>query len=129
MSVYDNPMIFNLYSGAVKVFSAPFGIIPIEERQQIARYNSTLSFYIFNEENGQHHREHFHACLNGEKVASIYLDNFEVDYLNSKVKSSDKKKIEEWVRNHIDDLQKIKLDEQGKYDIPFIGIKESDLHG
>ena len=86
MSVYDNPMIFNLYSGAAKVFSAPFGIIPIEERQRIARYNSTLSFYIFNEENGRHHREHFHAFLNGEKVASIYLDNFEVDYLNSKAK-------------------------------------------
>lgn len=49
MSVYDNPMIFNLYSGAAKVFSAPFGIIPIEERQRVARYNSTLSFYIFNE--------------------------------------------------------------------------------
>lgn len=71
MSVYDNPMIFNLYSGAAKVFSAPFGIIPIEERQRIARYNSTLIFYIFNEGKGQHHREHFHAFLNGEKVASI----------------------------------------------------------
>lgn len=47
MSVYDNPMIFNLYSGAAKVFSAPFGIIPIEERQRIARYNSILRFYIF----------------------------------------------------------------------------------
>ena len=47
MSVYDNPMIFNLYSRAAKVFSAPFGIISIEERQRIARYNSTLSFYIF----------------------------------------------------------------------------------
>lgn len=126
MSVYDNPMIFNLYSGAAKVFSAPFGIIPIEERQRIARYNSTLSFYIFNEENGRHHRELFHAFLNGENVASIYLDDFEVDYLNSKVKSSDKRKIEEWVRSHIDDLRKIKLDEQGKYDIPFIGIKEGD---
>lgn len=99
MSVYDNPMIFNLYFGAAKVFSVPFGIIPIEERQRIARYNSTLSFYIFSEGSGQHHREHFHAFLNGEKVASIYLDNFEVDYLNSKVKSSDKKKMEEWVRN------------------------------
>lgn len=46
MSVYDNPKIFNLYSGVAKVFSAPFGIIPIEERQRVARYNSTLSFYI-----------------------------------------------------------------------------------
>lgn len=128
MSVYDNH-IFYLYCSAAKVFSAPFGIIPIEERQRIARYNSILSFYIFSEGSGQRHREHFHAFLNGEKVASIYLDNFEVDYLNSKVKSSDKKKIEEWVCNHIDDLRKIKLDEQGKYDIPFIGIKESDLHG
>ena len=48
MSVYENPMIFNLYSGAAKVFSTPFGIIPIKERQRIARYNSTRSFYIFN---------------------------------------------------------------------------------
>lgn len=129
MSVYDNSMLFNLYSSAAKIFSVPFGILPIEERQRIARYNSTLSFYIFNEEKGQHYREHFHAFLNGEKVASIYLDNFEVDYLNSKVKSRDKKKIEEWIRTHIDDLRKIKFDEQGKYNIPFIGIKESDLHG
>lgn len=48
MSAYDNAMIFNLYFGGAKVFSAPFGIISIEERQRIVRYNSTLSFYILN---------------------------------------------------------------------------------
>lgn len=47
MSVYDSLIIFKLNSSAEKVFFAPFGIIPIEERQRIARYNSTLSFYIF----------------------------------------------------------------------------------
>ena len=88
-----------------------------------------LSFYIFNEIQNKHHREHFHAFLNDEKVASIYLDNFEIDYLNSKVKSKDKKEIEFWVQKHIDDLQKIKFDENGKFEIPFLGMRESDLHG
>lgn len=37
MSAYDNAMIFNLYFGGAKVFSAPFGIISIEGRRRIAR--------------------------------------------------------------------------------------------
>ena len=57
MSVYDNPMIFNLYSRAAKVFSAPFGIISIEERQRIVRYYSTLSFYIFNKKSNSTNKE------------------------------------------------------------------------
>lgn len=129
MSVYDSPLIFNLYTGAAQVFCKPFGIIPVEERQRIARVNSKLSFYIFIEIQNKHHREHFHAFLNDEKVASIYLDNFEIDYLNRKVKSKDKKEIEFWVQKHIDDLQKIKFDENGKFEIPFLGMRESDLHG
>lgn len=129
MSVYDSPLIFNLYTGAAQMFCKPFGIIPVEKRQRIARVNSKLSFYIFNEIQNKHHREHFHAFLNDEKVASIYLDNFEIDYLNSKVKSKDKKEIEFWVQKHIDDLQKIKFDENGKFEIPFLGMRESDLHG
>lgn len=65
MSMYDNPMLFDLIFGATRIFSAPFGIAPLEQRQRIARFNSTLSFYIFNEESVQHHRQHFHAFLNG----------------------------------------------------------------
>lgn len=57
MSVYDNPMIFNLYSGAAKVFSAPFGIIPIEERQRVARYILHLVFISLMKNQTQRTRE------------------------------------------------------------------------
>lgn len=60
---------------AVKFWCSLVGIEPIEIRERIFRFNSTLSFYIYEEDNAQHNRLHFHAKINHEKVASIYLDN------------------------------------------------------
>ena len=55
MSVYDSPLIFNLYTGAAQVFCKPFGIIPVEKRQRIARVNSKLSFRKLQVQVGQLH--------------------------------------------------------------------------
>lgn len=96
-----------------------FGIQSVELRERIAKFNSTLSFAIFHEDNGKHKRPHFHALINNEKVASIYLDTFEIDYLNGKVKQSDKKDIEEWVKKNITVLKEICIGENGRFDIPF----------
>ena len=115
MEISDNYKIHN----PVNFWCQLVGIRPIELRERIVRYNSILSFYIFHEENGKHNRLHFHALINNEKVASIYLDNFEIDYLNGKVKQSDKKNIAEWVENNVDALKKIRERPDGKFDIPF----------
>ena len=119
MSVYDNPIIFDLVYKATNVFCASFGIVLVEQRQRIASYKSILKFYIFSEKT-QHNRLHFHAFINDEKVASIYLDNFEVDFFNSKVKKNDQKNILDWVKHNTEHLKKIKLNEDGSFEIPFI---------
>ena len=78
-------------------------------------------FCIFDERNGKHSRPHFHALLNGNKVASIYLDNLEIDFLSSRIKQSDKKHIIEWVETHEEALIEIWQKENGEFEIPFLG--------
>ena len=73
----------------VEFWCALLGIGPASEGQ-IGRYNQSLKFCIFDERNGKHNRSHIHALLNGNKVASIYLDNLEIDFLSSRIKQSDK---------------------------------------
>ena len=96
------------------------GISPASEAQ-IGRYNQSLKFCIFDERNGKHNRLHFHALLNGNKVASIYLDNLEIDFLSSRIKQSEKKQIIDWVKEHEDALIEIRQNENGEFTIPFIG--------
>lgn len=104
---------------AVKFWCSLVGIEPIEIRERIFRFNSTLSFYIYEEDNAQHNRLHFHAKINHEKVASIYLDNLEVDFMSSKIKASDKNTIVGWVERNRQVLQEICKKNCGGFDIPF----------
>lgn len=104
---------------AVKFWCSLVGIEPIEIRERIFRFNSTLSFYIYEEDNAQHNRLHFHAKINHEKVASIYLDNLEVDFMSSKIKASDKNTIVGWVERNRQVLQEICKKNSGGFDIPF----------
>lgn len=104
---------------AVKFWCSLVGIEPIEIRERIFRFNSTLSFYIYEEDNAQHNRMHFHAKINHEKVASIYLDNLEVDFMSSKIKASDKNTIVGWVERNSKALQEICKKNSGGFDIPF----------
>ena len=104
---------------AVKFWCSLVGIEPIEIRERIFRFNSTLSFYIYEEDNAQHNRLHFHAKINHEKVASIYLDNLEVDFMSSKTKASDKNTIVGWVERNSKALQEICKKNSGGFDIPF----------
>lgn len=104
---------------AVKFWCSLVGIGPIEIRERIFRFNSTLSFYIYEEDNAQHNRLHFHAKINHEKVASIYLDNLEVDFMSSKIKASDKNTIVGWVERNRQVLQEICKKNGGGFEIPF----------
>ena len=104
---------------AVKFWCSLVGIEPIEIRERIFRFNSTLSFYIYEEDNAQHNRLHFHAKINHEKVASIYLDNLEVDFMSSKIKASDKNTIVGWVERNRQVLQEICKKNGGGFEIPF----------
>ena len=113
------PQVFDRIHQATRFWSGIVGIIAIEKRELICRYNSTLSFYIFHEDTGKHSREHFHAIINGEKVASIYLDTLEIDYLNSKIKKSDEQKIKNWVNDKHEELRRICVGKDGRFDIPF----------
>lgn len=111
--------IFNSMHNFTGFWCQLIGIVAVEQRARLGRFNSTLTFYIYQEEHGKHNRMHFHALINNEKVASVYLDNFEIDYLNSKVKQSDKKNIEEWIKKNITVLKEICIGENGRFDIPF----------
>ena len=95
--------------------------ISLASEGQIGRYNQSLKFCIFDERNGKHSRPHFHAFLNGDKVASIYLDNLEIDFLSSRIKQSDKKHIIEWVETHEEALMEIRQMENGEFVTPFFG--------
>ena len=99
------------------------GIVCLEQRQLIQDYNSTLKFAIFDERNGKHNRLHFHALIDDKKVASVYLDNLEIDFLTSKIKKNDKKKISKWVEKYKDQLIEIYQNEDGTFEIPFINYK------
>ena len=103
----------------VKFWCNCSGIQPYETRDRLCRFNSRLSFYIFNEKEGRHNRLHFHAMINNEKVASIFLDNDEIDFMHSRIKSSDKKKIKEWLEKNVEFLRGIHLNENGQFEIPF----------
>lgn len=103
---------------SVKFWCSLVGIQPIEIRDRLFQYNSSLSFYIYNEDGEKHKRLHFHAKINNEKIATIYLDNFEIDFLNSKIKQSNKKIIKEWVEKNIVALKSICIN-NGKIEIPF----------
>lgn len=87
----------------------------------IHRYSQSLKFCIFDERNGKHNRPHFHAFLNNKKVASIYLDNLEIDFLSSRILKRDKKIIIEWVKAHEEELLRIRQMENGEFVIPFFG--------
>lgn len=113
------PFIFDMEYSASSFWGELIGIITIEQRDRLFRCNANLSFYIFNENNGKHSREHFHAFINKEKVASIFLDTFEIDYLNSKIKQSDKHKIVKWVEKNKEVLKKVCISKDGEYTIPF----------
>lgn len=104
----------------IEFWCSMLGISPVSEGQ-IGRYNQSLEFCIFDERNGKHSRPHFHALLNGNKVASIYLDNLEIDFLSSRIKQSDKKHIIEWVETHEEALIEIRQKENGEFEIPFLG--------
>lgn len=54
-------------------------------------------------------------------MASIYLDNLEIDFLSSRIKQSDKKHIIEWVETHEEALIEIRQKENGEFEIPFLG--------
>lgn len=95
------------------------GIESYEIRDRLWKFNSTLSFYIYNENNEPHHRLHFHAKINNVKVATIYLDTFEVDFMSSKIKASDKKTIVGWVERNSKALQEICEKNGGGFEIPF----------
>lgn len=95
------------------------GIKIIEQRQLIYRCNSSLKFMIFDERNAQHSRLHFHALINGEKVASVYLDNLEIDFMSSRIKKGDERKIVEWVTSNKDALMEIHQKNDGSFEIPF----------
>ena len=99
----------------IEFWCSMLGISPASEGQ-IGRYNQSLKFCIFDERNGKHSRPHFHALLNGNKVASIYLDNLEIDFLSSRIKQSDKKHIIEWVETHEEALIEIRQKENGEFD-------------
>ena len=96
------------------------GISPASEGQ-IYRYNQSLKFCIYDERNEKHSRPHFHALLNNKKVASIYLDTFEVDFLSSRIKQSNKKQIIDWVKANEEALSEIRQNENGEFEIPFLG--------
>lgn len=117
MDMYD--IMYPELHGAVSFWCSLVGIEPIEIRERMFRYNSRLSFYIFEEENAKHNRLHFHAKINNEKVASVYLDNLEVDFMNGKIKASDKKIIVEWVERNSVALQAICKKNGGGFEIPF----------
>lgn len=95
------------------------GIQSYEIRDRLWKFNSTLSFYIYNESNKPHHRLHCHAKINNVKVATIYLDTLEVDFLSSKIKKSDEKTIKNWVEKNSKALQEICKKNDGKFEIPF----------
>ncbi|MBP5349711.1 MAG: DUF4160 domain-containing protein [Clostridia bacterium] len=97
------------------------GISQCSERALLQRFNQTLKFCIYDERNEPHNRLHFHAFLNEQKVASIYLDNLEVDFLSSRIKQSDKKQIIDWVKTHEKALLEIRQKENGEFEIPFLG--------
>lgn len=105
---------------AVEFWSSLLGISPASEGQ-IGRYNQSLKFCIYDERDGKHSRLHFHALLNNQKVASIYLDTLEVDFLSSRIKQSDKKQITAWVKAHEKALLEIRQKENGEFEIPFLG--------
>ena len=104
----------------IEFWCSLLGISPASEGE-IGRCNQSLRFCVFDERNGKHNRPHFHALLNNVKVASIFLDTLEIDYLSSRIKQSDKKKIIEWVNNHKDYLLKIRQNINSDYDIQFLG--------
>lgn len=104
----------------IEFWCSLLGISPCSEGQ-IFRCNQTLKFCIFDERNSKHSRMHFHALLNGQKVASIYLDNLEIDFLSSRIKQSDKKTIIKWVKEHEKELYQIRQKQNGEFEIPFIG--------
>ncbi len=87
----------------------------------VHRYNHSLKFCIFDERNGKHNRLHFHAFLNNKKVASIYLDTLEVDFLSSRIQQSDKRRIIDWVKANEKELLGIRQKENGEFEIPFFG--------
>ena len=95
--------------------------ISLASEGQIGRCNQSLKFYIFDERNEKHSRPHFHALLNNQKVASIFLDTLEVDFLSSRIKQSDKKQIIDWVKDHENALMEIRQKENGEFEIPFLG--------
>lgn len=104
----------------IEFWSSLLGI-SLSSEGQIGRYNQSLKFCIFDERNGKHSRPHFHALLNGNKVASIYLDNLDIDFLSSRIKQSDKKHIIEWVEEHQEALKEIRQTGNGGFEIPFLG--------
>jgi len=117
--VIMEPIIFDRIYHASSFWGELIGLISIEQRARLYRYNANLSFYIFLENNGKHQREHFHAIINNEKIASVFFDTFEIDYINSKVKQSDKLRIAEWVKNNEEVLKKVCIGKDGEYIIPF----------
>lgn len=117
-------IIFDTKYQASKFWCDVMGVIKVETRKLMYHYNSTLSFYIYHEKNGKHFRDHLHAKINNQKVATIYLDTYEIDHLCSKVKESYKKKIQEWVKDNEDALRDVCIDENGAYNIPFNEFKE-----
>ena len=52
MDMYD--IMYPELHGAVSFWCSLVGIEPIEIRDRLFRYNSRLSFYIFEEENAKH---------------------------------------------------------------------------
>ena len=97
----------------------------VSEGQTIDRFCDKIKFCIYDERNGKHHRSHFHALINDKKVASIYLDNFEIDFLSSRIKQSDKKLIIKWVKENKEELMKIRQLESGEYELPFLGYSKN----
>lgn len=101
-------------------WSSLLGISPASEGQ-IYRLNQSLKFCIYDERAERHSRLHFHALLNDKKVASIYLDTLEVDFLSPRIKQSDKKRIISWVKDNEKTLSEIRQMENGEFEIPFLG--------
>ncbi|WP_407724876.1 DUF4160 domain-containing protein [Ruminococcus sp. JL13D9] len=95
------------------------GIRIIERRELIQRCNSSLKFCIYDEKFGKHDRPHFHAFINNQKVASVFLDTLEVDYLGTQVKKRDKKNIEKWVKDNKKSILEIRQLPDGTFEIPF----------
>ncbi len=61
------PLIFDMKYHASSFWGSLIGIVSVEQRDRLFRYDSRLSFYIFHEDNKKHSRDHFHAFIIKEK--------------------------------------------------------------